>query len=280
MVTYTIRHSKQMRLANLLRLMQEAYRKMQTGRAWMEVKNEFAMVGTIRAIEITYGESGWHPHYHVLLLTWLDMLRRDYEGNLPEYADALEGVLSPLWIDALDYYGLTATKERGLKVSCTDDDVKDYIAKYGKMPSESNFSGQTDEMTRSTQKHARNGNLSVWEILWRSQSSPLYKNLFVEYVEATRKRHPLQWSRNLKNWLDIDEIRDEIAAEGIETDTDRLLARVSVDLWKYIAHFGYMGQVMTYAHEGNEEKLGRLLDKLEAFRAALPDPRIQFDLGL
>jgi hypothetical protein len=32
-------------------------------------KNKWRILGTLKALEITYGENGWHPHLHVLVVS-------------------------------------------------------------------------------------------------------------------------------------------------------------------------------------------------------------------
>jgi len=277
MITYTAAHNRQQSLRTLLSGIQSAYGKMRKGRAWMEIREEFAMVGSVRAVEITWGESGWHPHYHELLLVDIHHLADFYEGNIAEYADGLEAVLSKRWRDYLDREGLSASVEHGLRITTTNKDVAEYISKYGKMPLETDFRGQTDEMTRSYAKTPRGGNLSVWELLYQSATDKQCAVLFREFVAATRGRSQLQWSPGLKALLGIDEIRDEIACEGIATDTDRILATVSTSLWKYISNAGFMGQVMTYAHTGDADKLQNLLRKLERMMNQFVQKLPQFD---
>jgi len=68
MATYTVRHSRADRLKPLLENMIAAYRFMRQQYSWRVVKEEYAIVGEIRATEITYSEeSGFHPHFHVLV---------------------------------------------------------------------------------------------------------------------------------------------------------------------------------------------------------------------
>lgn len=264
MVTYTIQHNANMRLKPLLTEMQKAFRYVKTGRDWQEIKSEFALVGSIRAIEITYGAAGWHPHYHEMMIVELDHLREFYEGSISEYAEGLEAIMVKRWLDGLQARELSASEERGLKVSSTTDDVKDYIAKYGKMPLERDFASDAYEVTYGSTKTARNGNLSVWEILYHASSSKKHQRLFLEYVEATRKRSQLQWSRGLKALLNIDSVREEMAAEGIETPTDRVLAKIPVDLWRSLAETDCLGQVMTFAHAGDAQRLARYLESKAA----------------
>jgi hypothetical protein len=80
--------------------------------------------------------------------------------------------------------------------------------------------------------------------------------------------------------LDVEVIRDELAAEGVETDTDRLLAEIKTDMWRIIADNGHLGQLMSYANRGDAEKvtefLTRIEDRYEPQTIVLP----QWEVGL
>ena len=67
MITFTSPHDLGMALAALLTLISAAFRSVISGRAWLRLKDELGIVGTIRSLEVTHGPSGWHPHLHVLV---------------------------------------------------------------------------------------------------------------------------------------------------------------------------------------------------------------------
>lgn len=279
MITYTASHSVGHRLTDLLRSMAAAFRWVKSGRFWQTAKEEFSLVGSVRTLEITFGENGWHPHYHELMFVDIDHLRDFYDGSIHEYAGGLEGVLSERWIRALKREGLSGSKEIALRISDTDDAAKDYILKYGKMPLVTDFKGQTDEITRGTTKTARRGNLTPWDMLFMAPDNRRMRGLFLEFADSTKGRSQLQWSRGLKKLLDIDTIRDELACEGVETETDRILAQIPVELWRYIAERGYLPQVMTYANTGEEKKVRTLIAQIEEKCKAETYVIPQFDLG-
>lgn len=287
MITYTAQHHANMHLKPVMDKMQRAFRYVKTGRAWQEIKDEFALVGSVRAIEVTYGASGWHPHFHELMFVDIDHIRDFYvldtpEGvlsGIPEYAEGLETVMASRWIGGLQRENMTASEEIGLRVSTTTKDAAEYIAKYGKLPLETDFAGSANEVSCGMTKTARNGNLSVWELLYQANTDLKSAVLFQEYAAATKGRSQLQWSRGLKSLLNIDVIRDELACEGIETETDRLLASIDVEFWRLLADKNHLGQVMTYAHTGDKEKLQDLLLRLEQKYAPQTWVIPQFDLG-
>jgi len=280
MITYTASHTKSDRLSDLLEKMQKAFRRVKTGRTWQQIKDEYYLVGSVRSVEITYGLSGWHPHYHELMLVDIDGIKDWYDGSVTEYADGLEDALSERWLDMLRVEGLTASEERGLLISTTDSDVQSYIAKWGKMPLEADFKRQASEISHGTTKSARNGNLSVWDILYQSINSPNMKSLFIEYHAATKGRSQLQWSRGLKDLLGVDVIREEQAAEGIETETDRLLADIPIEVWRFAAEHRYIEQLMTVSHTGDASRVKFLVEQLRQIYEKHVRQLPQFDIGI
>lgn len=279
MGTFTLRHHASQRLKPLLADMVKAYGDVFSGRWWAMVREEYMLNGAIRATEITYGESGWHPHFHVLYFVSKAMLDDNYAGSIEEYAQSLQTQIGREWLEKLDKYGLSGTTERAFDVRTANEDIADYIAKWGRTPTEWSSNVSPYEIAYAAAKSARNGNLSVLELLFRADSSSKYKSLFLEYHEATKGKSQLHWSHGLKARLDIEVIRDEIAAEGIETDTDRILATVEFALWQYIAATGYLGQLMTYANQAEVGKLEWLLGRMHDEYEKLSQPIPQFELG-
>lgn len=264
MVTYTIRHGMGDNLGDLMSNMQNAYRKMKSGRTWQNTKSEWFMIGSVRATEITWGDSGWHPHYHELLFADIDQLRTVLEGDLSEYTESLKNQLTQLWRDALMLNGLEASIERGVTVRSTNKDVSEYVIKYGKMPLEAIEGDLSTEIANSAQKRARGANLSVYDLLFAAgEGNRQAKRLFLDFAQYTKKRHPLQWSRGFKSLFDIDSIRDEIAAQGIETGSDRLLAAIPAAMWRFITSQGFTGQLMTIANTGSLEKMQWFVSKMQ-----------------
>ena len=67
MITFTAPHDMGMKLKPLLSAIADGFRTVISGRAWIKLRKRLAIIGTIRAMEVTYGEHGWHPDLHVLV---------------------------------------------------------------------------------------------------------------------------------------------------------------------------------------------------------------------
>jgi hypothetical protein len=81
MVTLTLRHHDGMPLKVLLRALMAAWRRVKQGGAVQRIW-KLRVKASIRAVEVTHGANGWHPHLHVLLHT--DGLTDDEKATLLE----------------------------------------------------------------------------------------------------------------------------------------------------------------------------------------------------
>ncbi len=68
MVTLTMRHHDGMPLKPMLRALMAAWRRVKQGGAVQRLWTA-RVKASIRAVEVTHGSHGWHPHLHVLLHT-------------------------------------------------------------------------------------------------------------------------------------------------------------------------------------------------------------------
>jgi hypothetical protein len=69
LVTFTVPHHFGQPLAELLAALQVAWDALTKNRAGRQIKARYGFVGFVRALEVTHGPNGWHPHLHVLWLT-------------------------------------------------------------------------------------------------------------------------------------------------------------------------------------------------------------------
>jgi hypothetical protein len=98
MATFTLPHYAFQACAPLRRAVSDCWRKVKSGKAWVEARERYGWLGDIRALEITHGRNGWHPHLHVLILLepWAD--KRE--------AYALGGWMFDRWAAAVERTGL------------------------------------------------------------------------------------------------------------------------------------------------------------------------------
>lgn len=72
MVTLTVPHHAFDSLAELWDAVADGWRKLVSGRRWMTAKRALGIAGWTRAVEVTFGENGWHVHIHALLFIRAD----------------------------------------------------------------------------------------------------------------------------------------------------------------------------------------------------------------
>jgi len=68
MLTLTFPHKDHDNLQELMTKLRRAINSFVSGRRYNGFKSKFGFVGSIRALEVTHGENGWHPHFHILML--------------------------------------------------------------------------------------------------------------------------------------------------------------------------------------------------------------------
>lgn len=220
LLTLTVPHGLGDNLEVMLDQMREAWRYCSTSRAGKAMRKALGIEGTVRALEVTYGANGFHPHFHVLL--FLD------KPNLPFL---VQQEFAPLWQRACLKAGLQRPSDaHGCRV---DDGSKaaDYVAKGGL---DSHW-GMEDELTKGHSKKGRNGSLTPFDFLraYRETSDDKFRRLWMVYAEAFKGQRQLYWSNGLKAKLAVVDLSDEeIAAQ--EDDAARVLATLTDEQWKAV----------------------------------------------
>jgi hypothetical protein len=214
MVTLTAPHDLGMALSLLMALISNAFTAVIGGRAWVGLRDQLGIAGTIRALEVTHGEHGWHPHLHTLVYC------RD-PLDAPGLA-AFTLHFQRKWHRFVTKAGYRAPHgQHGVKVErCYNGTgAADYICKTqdGKNPG--------NEMARSDMKTSRTGHRMPFDILEAAGTGERAElELWWEYEQATFRRKAITWGRSLldlrKQWLNAEEqTDDELAAPEVDGDT-------------------------------------------------------------
>ncbi|WP_341894301.1 protein rep [Ferrovibrio terrae] len=179
MATFTIRHHAFQRCGDLRASLVEAWRRVQQGSVWQGLKERYGIIGTIRALEVTHGQNGWHPHLHLLICT--KRILSDVQQS------ALADGLWNRWSSSLHRGGLgSATRDAFQFDRCgTAADAGAYVAKWG----------AASELVKGHAKLARGGGMSPWQLLREAGAgSKEAANLFREYAKAFKGARQLTWS--------------------------------------------------------------------------------------
>jgi hypothetical protein len=205
-LTLTLPHTAGDRLAELVALLSEAWTYVTRQRGFKAWRERAGLVGNIAALEVTYGENGWHPHRHIMLLT-------DRQLSADEVA-AWEAELHALYNRLLAKKGWKATKEHvGVRMEYVKDPTDSRkLAKYvTKM--QAGF-----ELTRSDLKKSRaadgKGDMP-FDLLERAiAGDETAKRLWQEYEQAMTGKSSVRFSKGLRNHLGMDAaLTDEELAE-------------------------------------------------------------------
>jgi len=262
LATRTFPHTMTDSLAGLLSKLSTAEDKFKSGAPYKRIKDRFGIVGTVRAVECTFGANGWHPHIHELVFL-------DDAVELEELEDALYG----RWLSAATRAGFPPpSREHGL-------DVRDgsYAAAYASKW------GMESELTKWHVKKGKESSLSPFDLLRialqddDAQAVSSARSLFFEYAQAFRGKRQLVYSKGLRDLYDLeDELTDEEAAEGEEPDAE-LLGLLEPSQWKAILRAGMRGQLLEAINEakGDWAAIDWVLGEALAHRGPEASPRTE-----
>ena len=136
MLTLTARHNRRMALAPFLDALKVAKQCLQRRRDWRALP----LVGSVTATEVTHGDNGFHPHFHVLLV--LDAPQDQAERMI-------EG-LRKAWLASLAGRGLSGEKAAFHVQDASAAGA--YVAKFG----------AAEELALQGSKRGRNGSRGPW----------------------------------------------------------------------------------------------------------------------
>lgn len=196
MLTLTIPHYMGDCLKSLLLGFRGALKRFFNGtRKSKAIWADMGKIGHIKALEVTHGRNGWHPHYHILIFTKQE-LPKDYDT-----APLLE-----LWQNACRLAKLPIPNAKhGL--NWKKGDYSGYVSKWG----------IDNEIAKGHVKSGKNGNSTAWDLLKLSMlDDEQAGKLFQEFAICFKGSRQLDWSRGLKAMFGVDNKTDEQLAEETE----------------------------------------------------------------
>jgi hypothetical protein len=225
MLTFTLRHDRSDKLETVLNALRTSHRRFKAGRSWYHFTDKFEWHGSVTALEVTHGDNGWHPHLHELVFfqpisaaVWRTFT-----------ADARQR-----WLDALSAGGRDATWENGLTVRDSDQDVYEYIAKYGHEPVEIMWTIDR-EIAKAPVKKAREGGRTPFQLLLDYGEGDKHAGiLFQEYARTFKGRAQLFWSRGLRSALDLDDFQSDDDLAAALPDEYIVLTSLSPFQWRKV----------------------------------------------
>lgn len=230
MVSFTFPHRVEQPLALLLKLQAEALATMRGSRAFKQLMASIGHSGRIRALEVTHGENGWHPHTHELLFVKAE---RVPVNHFEQVAPWVQCRLADLWLRACRKVGLfVEARDReadflryGVDVQIGNEGAAGYLAKLD----DQTQWGLSHELTKSSSKQGRRAGAHPFKLADGTTTA----GLFLEYVHAMKGARQLVWSRGLKAAVGVQDKTDqELAQEETARAADRI--ELTPTAWRFV----------------------------------------------
>lgn len=261
LVTFTIQHTRDDKLKDLLGDLMSAFYFLRRHRRWREFVGDYKMVGSVRSLEVTHGfVNGWHPHSHGLML---------FPGDTV-FDSSIESDLKNLWRDALAHFERSASYARGVDFRTSDKDLSEYVAKWGREPLDKkrpkNWT-QEHELVKAGSKISRsNAHRTMNQILldYLVFNDDVSASLWKEYARVFKGRKQLVWSPGLRAKLDLGRLEsDQEVAERIEEDAI-LLAVLALSQWRKVLANDARGELLEIASSGDVAQVQAFLVSIGA----------------
>lgn len=257
MVTLTFPHRAWHGLEDLVLQQREALRMLRKGRGWDKFMRQAGYQGLIRAMEITHGRNGWHPHVHEIWFVAKDTNAEDLVPQiLKKWASACvrAGLLDARNSKQMKAFARHAVRVRG---NCS---TSDYLAKAD----DQKHWGADREMAKGSTKAGRAKGLHPFGLLANAaagdrRAGELYVE-FVDTMKATRSRQ-LFWAPGLKGRVGIaDKTDEELVKEKREAaDLLGLLERAD---WELVRQHRKRAQLLDAAETGGWPRVVALISGL------------------
>jgi Replication protein len=228
LLTLTVPHYSHTDIKKLKTDLKKAYSKFFKGtRASQTLFSKWRIQHYISCFEITHGENGFHPHYHILLFV-------PYSLGITNHAD-MENEMYDVWKDCCLKAGLDEpSRKHGLHLQAGNHAGK-YVAKWG----------LEHEMTKGHIKKGKKDSRTPFDILrsYAETEDETEANLFRLYYFAFKGQRQLNWSRSLKKLCRQVEKSDQ----EIVDDTDNvaeMLFKLDIELWNAVRSQGKQGELL------------------------------------
>jgi plasmid rolling circle replication initiator protein Rep len=235
MLTLTVPHYAKDSLEVVLDGITQAFRKLTNRKGFKQFSSEIGLQGRVRTLEVTYGQNGWHPHFHVLLFV-------DKKID-SEQLQSLKNILLSQWQSACVSSGLPIPNEHGLDL-VNGAQAAAYVSKWG----------IEEEMTKGHLKQGKkDGHVSPFGLLdLYAEGDTMAGDKFKEFTECFKGKRQLVWSPGLREMVGLKkEKTDEEIAEQISSGSE-LFARVPVLTWKKIVEADRVCELLKVCESGKE----------------------------
>ena len=250
-VTNTVRHGFDDDLRLLLDvLFGTVWNRYINHRAMKRLRQELGYLGRVRAVEVTHGKNGWHPHIHEIWLIEKPL-------SIAEL-NRVKRELYKIWNVTLVKAGLkSVTLERGVTVQ-PGSNAADYVAKFGRLPKWN----MGKELAKSHLKHGKQSR-TPFDLLRDSLAGDLEAGrLFIEYAIAFSGKRQLYFSTGLRDYFCLSEKKDEEITQS-QDDVIETISVLTNDEWKLVLIYGDRSTLLSVAESGGKTAINVYLSAVK-----------------
>jgi hypothetical protein len=232
----TIPHHATDDLGAVLNKLQKARRTMMNRKSFKRLFKELGIEGSVRSLEVTWGEeAGWHPHTHELLFC-KDSEIRASNDELWCIGDRI----FDLWQSACESAGLPKPNRRGVELQ-GGQDAASYAAKWG----------VAEELTKSHIKRGRKGRMSPWDLLreFRDTGDFSFARRWMEFADTFKRRHQLSWSKGLRELVGLGRAKTDEELARDESSQAVKLGTIEPLTWFLVLRARARGELLEVARE-------------------------------
>lgn len=225
MAAFTLRHKHWQSATELRQAVTKSWSKMIAGAPWKRAMEKAGCVGGVRALEVTHGKNGWHPHLHVVFFL-------DHEIGADDF-----GIwLFERWCKIVERAGFGECNPDiwRFERAAHHDAVTDYVVK-----------GNFDmELTRGHMKLAKGGGRSPWQLLTdAAEGDRRAAWLFRDFAKAFKGARQLTW------FGDLREARSDLEIANADEPAE-LLGTIPSRTFGTIMHHGLGAALLDAAEAG------------------------------
>jgi hypothetical protein len=240
MGTLTMRHHKGQGLAELWDGLSKAWSRVLASRGWRRWKQRLGLLGQIRAVEVTYGQHGWHVHIHFFAL----VETAPSETELDAWRSEVVG----LWANRLAKLGFSAVEQaQDMKLLTVQGAISE-LARY--------ITKATYELTGAGLKDGRStSSRTPWRVLdGFAETGDLDDlDLWREFEAASGGRRQMTGMGQLRRALGLAEDDTEATDEDLaaEDEGGDIVLRIEAESWRTLcAAPGDIGVLLTLVGRG------------------------------
>lgn len=238
LMTLTVPHYSSTDIKQLKTDVKKAYAYLMKGtRKSQELFEKYGIEHYISAFEVTFGENGAHPHFHILLFTRHKLLNPKDSVMRLEFYEEWANSCSKAKLDEPSY-------EHGLDLQ--DGSYADqYVNKWG----------LEHEMTKSHMKKGKTGSKTPFDLLrdYQEFGTEDIARLFRLYYFTFKGSRQLNWSQKLKKLSKNNEKTDQQLVDQTDSVAE-LMFVLDIELWHPIRKHGKQGELLALVQEDHTLK--------------------------